>query len=310
MLLTGVASACSYTEPAAYEDATCTAPGEVHVLAVDEPGVTAIVLDGEDVYWSSGRGPRRVHRDGGVVVDLMLDHPDYGNPLLSGAPVGGLAVDGSYVWFGIWGALWRVPRSGGVAELVAGGNDNDGSARQLLVDDEYVWWVDFTYDTLFRFEKREPATGLYIQAFALTADEPIALALDGERVWFGRSVIDRDGFGLRVLDASINPRGIEVVGDHVFWTSESGAVVRYPRDGEGREAYPIDGRPEDITSHGDRLFFALEGADGGYGEMATDGTGIELHPVEGAGAHTLAVSDEAVYLAAGNISTTIVKVCR
>ena len=304
-------AACSYVEPTAYDDATCTAPGQVHVLATDEEGATAIVLDGEHVYWSSRRGPRRAHVDGGVVVDLMLDHPDHGNPLGSGAPVGGLAVDGSYVWFGVWGALWRVPRGGGVAEIVRGGLDNSGSARQLLVDEEYVWWVDFTYDTLFRFEKRAPADGTYIAAFATTADEPVALALDGDEVWFGRSAIARDGFGQRVVDPSINPRGIELVGEHAFWTSETGSIVRFERDGPGREVFAIPGRPEDITSHDGRLYFALEGEGAGYGEMAVDGTGIAIHPLpDFAGSHAIAVSDEAVFLVTGAIRSDIVKVCR
>lgn len=309
LLAAVVCGACAYEEPEYWEDATCTGPGEVHVLARDEMVVTALVLDGEHLYWSSGaRGPRRVHRNGGVVVDLMTALP----PVANGRGGAGLAVDEAYVWFGVQGALWRVPRSGGPAVIVAGGNDNDGSGGQMLVDERYVWWVDYYYDALFRFEKRAPADGLYIDAFATGILEPTALALDDERVWFGAGVIDKDGYGLRGVPAGTNPVGIEVIGEHVFWAQEVGYIVRARIDTLAAEpGFPVSGRVGDLVSHEGRLFFALSDADGGWGEMEPDGTGLLTHRVDEAGsARLIAVSDDAVYLAAGNITTDIVKVCR
>ena len=119
-------------------------PVVLAAIANDTQDAFDIVADTTDVYWtmSSAGKVLKVSQNGGPIITLA-----------SGQGWGfALAIDQSDVYFGAdLCSIRRVPKSGGAVTLLT--NGQGGYVHDMVVDDQAVYWVDMSKNTVMKLAK-------------------------------------------------------------------------------------------------------------------------------------------------------------
>jgi hypothetical protein len=255
------------------DSALCAPPCGKRIERVEEAGtvplvdtdevIAGIAQDATHVYWvehssdvfspgcDCGSTVRRVPKAGGaptVLVDGTLNggflaDPPPGYLAVSWAPVGGIATDGSYVYFAHSQLetyrVVRVPVGGGAIEVItefpATPSDLGEAPRRFALDATRLYWIDSSS------LRAAPLSGGPRETIADGLDAPIGLVLDGESAfvvedasWWGGGTVRRiplDGEAVTVVLSGLDmPGSLALDGSRVYWT-EHWRLGAAPRSG-------------------------------------------------------------------------------
>ena len=140
-------------------------------LATGQLDVTALIGDGDNVYWTTSDGfVRRVSTSGGPVVDLARG-------LVAPSAI---ALDDVAVYWAGNGTIGRAPKAGGATEILFENEDGVGS---LQVDASYAYWLrgpgEGAANATGQVRKAPKAVAAAVQTLLSDSIDPHALALNG-----------------------------------------------------------------------------------------------------------------------------------
>ena len=249
--------------------------GAIETLADAQPIPMGLAVDEGFVYWANHNDPsiRRVPKTGGQWSELAVDIEGGGAFSMvvldesyvyargncgeivriakSGGPVepvvssegciGGIAIDEQWVYYAVdshGGAIARVPKSGGVEQVlapaeVAAAGGYTGGAPGIAVDAERVVWMSSNTGRVLSVPKaggdvKELATGIHMGQDVVT---------DGEHVYWSEfnvvGVVGVEGGIAMALAQSpqLGPMGLVLGEHHMFFTNyiTTGPVMRVCR---------------------------------------------------------------------------------
>ncbi|MBI4955824.1 MAG: hypothetical protein HY908_27645 [Myxococcales bacterium] len=250
------------------------AGGAVETLAGGQPIAMGLTVDESFVYWAMHDDPgiRRAPKGGGPWVELAADIESGGAFAMvavdathlyarggcadivrldtTGGPVepvvssegciGAIALDAEWLYYaaeGAAGAILRVPKEGGVAEVLVpaevGASGYTGAAPGLAVDAEHVVWMSSDTGRVLAVPKAGGEVRVLATGVALGQD----VVTDGARVYWSEKnavrVVGIDGGPVVTLVASpqLMPMGLALGAHHLFFTNyvSTGPVTRVCR---------------------------------------------------------------------------------
>ena len=288
---------------------------EAQVLATNERNPYTVLVDTDNVYWSTGGssvdavdgGIRVRPHAGGVTRWLLADQPS----------VGVMVQDSDYLYFGEnirAGRVRKIRKSGGGLTDLGSFPQNIGG---IAVDDSYVYWLDTGNVSTPGAILRAPKTGGTTETLAGGLGLPRALSVQSSEVFFVEtgSFIDgsyqRDGSisALSLGDGSIKilatqqdwPSDLLVSQDYVYWVNvnrdaPAGQLVRVEREG-GLPAVlyeTSDGRPGSTIAIDEQTLYFKHSR--GIYAISTDGTALkQLAFLESENAGGLSLDPDFVY---------------
>jgi hypothetical protein len=149
-----------------------------------------------------------------------------------------------------------------------------------------------------------------VQGFIGGANQPIGVAVDGQRVYWtnsgagtiGRANLDGSGANQSFITGANNPLSVAVDGGHVYWTNaNTGAIGRANLDGSGVNQSFISsaGTPVGVAGDGHYVYWAHQSA---IGRANLDGSGANQTFI-GVFASAVAVDGQHVYWTASPFGT-------
>jgi hypothetical protein len=233
------------------------APGsERKTLQAAIDNAHALAADEAALYWvegtRGGTGIGSVGKDG-----FGRSHVDHGYYALRD-----VALDATteYV-LGAFGELSRAPKSGGAATPL---RDMDPDKKAIVVDNEWVYLAGRSQ--ILRVAKADGQTA----TFASSPGDPSDLVVDDRSVFWttdpaGKIMkLDRDKPGstpIELASGQLNPAGIAVSADDVYWTNSGDGTVRtLPRSG-GSPIVVAEGqsKPKAIAADANAVAWINEG---------------------------------------------------
>lgn len=204
----------------------------------EEP--TAIVADGDDVYFLSIEGLLHVPAAGGVPYDVV-------------SPAGAIiypsiAYDADHLYwtdYGQPGAVRRVAKAGGASEVLGQG---DNFPSGLVVRGGTAYWTALADDAI----RSSPVAGGGVTTFASTKGPRLAIAADDTFLYWlaeGEAPMPlmkqplaggaAESLGAAINDAGSWPTNLAVDATHVYFALPPFANPNYPSCGIGRK--PVGG---------------------------------------------------------------------
>lgn len=217
-----------------------------------------VAVDGEFVYWGShdARAVVRAPKDGGTVETVAT----------SASPVApwGVAVDDTSVYFGDDSAgVWKVPKGGGTAVLIAG---DQPSAAFVALDGPWLVWG------ASEGVARAPRSGGAVELIAarkgtyfVTADDGWAYWTDEQGGMNGEILRSpTSGGAATLLISAKTPIWLALDATMLYWADlDDDRVARIPKGGGAMETVAQVKRPFAVAVDDRCVYYSSSGVDGG-----------------------------------------------
>jgi hypothetical protein len=211
-----------------------------------DPGVTNSVYMGLAIDTSGVFTAQTDTGDGGTTVrmtPLDTSSADAGCTVASTAPVASTTVNPivagtAYVWFADATQIWRAPKQCGVSQATLFASGTQVSARSLVVDEQYLYWIDKTPGAFaIKRQAQDAPMGAVDDVTSGNASfltRPGALTISGEYLYYldaafssgGVFRVKKTGGPVEVLTLGQN-EPLAIVADDagsIFWTNGAADV--------------------------------------------------------------------------------------